>query len=211
MASISACSAPERDPPSAFADSSAMRAVSSSVQKVARTCSEALRSNSVEKRVFVPAPIRPVVSGRVGRDAGIVPQPMAGKGNALGVTSSQDVPTLTEPAFVTERLHVFEIGIVIGRTLDIRRRLFVAFSSALDRPAPIAVALLADYAVSESPTPVFHIDWVEVSSECRLQGIGKEILQGIEKYLEVRLKVQPGSESGGGFCDHRQEKGEGTP
>ena len=82
--------------------------------------------------------------------------------------------------------------------------------STCDRLIPIALALLADYAVPESPTPDFHIDWVEGSSECRLQGIGKELLQGIEKYLQVRLKALPGSESGEGFCERWQEEAEGT-
>ena len=111
-----------------------------------------------------------------------------------GSGPSGEIPLLDQPVFETQRLRVFATGIVISQVLCTRRELFVAFWPDFNRVLPIATALLSNHADREDDTAGWHVDWIEVASDYRRQGIATELLHGIERYLGTQVSIYPGSD-----------------
>ena len=111
-----------------------------------------------------------------------------------------------QPAFETKRLRVFHIS---AQPMDqnTERDVFIAFRIDIDRP------LVAATAVVLPPAPTLDVgrwvDWLEVSSEYRRAGFGRELVAGIECHLGAELILQPGSDDGAAFCAamHRERWG----
>ena len=99
-----------------------------------------------------------------------------------------------EQAFETERLRVFA-AVVKPTDHNVTRRLFIAFRTDEDRPM-VAATMLLWWA------PFFggwYVDWHEVSSEHRRQGIATEFRKGVEHHLSCELMSEPGSKDGEKF------------
>jgi len=45
------------------------------------------------------------------------------------------------------------------------------------------------------------LDWIEVTSEYRRQGFGRELVDGIESFLGGKICTTGGSDDGDAFCE----------
>lgn len=99
-----------------------------------------------------------------------------------------------EKLFETERLTVFVVTIITELN-PMPRYQFLAYHRQIDRPM-----LVANLLVPTKDSYGFRsVCWLEVASEYRRQGIGKELLEGVEQYLGVELDASPGSADGEQF------------
>lgn len=96
-------------------------------------------------------------------------------------------------AFDSKRLRVF-VDLVAPTPRHYERFLFVAFRTDQDRPM-----VAANMLISHIPITGWFIDWHEVGSEHRRQGIGTEFRAGIENYVGVALEGSAGSSDGAKF------------
>lgn len=108
-------------------------------------------------------------------------------------------------AFHTARLRVF-CEPVKPTDMHTTRMLFVGFRTDEDRPM-VAVTCLV---WMQSPIGGPYIDWLEVASEHRRQGIGTEFRIGLNKCLRVEPYTGSGSEDGDGFIASLVRKGHVT-
>lgn len=99
-------------------------------------------------------------------------------------------------AFNTSRLRVFHTR-VKPTDHNRERNLFVAFRTDEDRPMVCATALISDAARGFSS--LRYVDWLEVTSEYRRQGFGRELLCGIELQYGWELDYSAGSDLGEKF------------
>ena len=101
-------------------------------------------------------------------------------------------------AFETKRLRVFRCEDITPMDANTPRTVFMAFRRDIDRPMVAATAVIWMDAVRICGGP--YVDWLEVSSEYRRQGLGTELLRGIETHLDSELYYEGGSELGDLFC-----------
>ncbi len=95
--------------------------------------------------------------------------------------------------FKTKRLNVFSVRIQENEELgQSERPVFFATLRLEDRPMIIATAMVFDEAD-------YWLDWIEVSTEYRRQGIATEFLDGIEDWLGVYLMLTGGTDDGEQF------------
>lgn len=105
-------------------------------------------------------------------------------------------PPTMQHAFDTARLRVF-IAEVTPTDHNCEKTLFIAFRTDEDRPMVAATMLCWNCPAIGG----WCVDWHEVSSEHRRQGIGTEFRTGIEKWLGVKLISDAGSEDGEKFLE----------
>lgn len=99
-------------------------------------------------------------------------------------------------AIDTRRLRIFRDALEPADHY-IERELFVAFRTDEDRPMVCATALLIFDPVLFGG---WWVDWLEVTSEYRRMGFGREFLQGITAVIGEEAQISGGSVVGGKFC-----------
>lgn len=108
--------------------------------------------------------------------------------------------------FETARLRVFSAPFAPGemaKHYTAPRLLFVAFRMDEDRPMVCATALVTPKCPYEPKAA--YLDWIEVASEYRREGFGRELYDGIVKCLRRPLLADGGTEVGVLFCDSLRE------
>ncbi len=75
----------------------------------------------------------------------------------------------------TKRLRIFEERMIIAPQYT-SRRVFVAFRLDEDRPLMLGNAIVMD---ANHSMGCWYLDWIEVSSEYRLEGFGRELFTAI--------------------------------
>lgn len=94
-------------------------------------------------------------------------------------------------AFDTQRLRVF-IDRVKPTDHNTVRTLFIAFRTDDDKPM-VAANMLTWFVPALN---CWYVDWHEVASVYRRQGIGREFRRGIEKHLGAQLHSEGATEDG---------------
>lgn len=108
--------------------------------------------------------------------------------------------------FETDRLRVFEFRGVTPMEQNTPRTLFVGFRRDEDRPMVTVTALV--WMDAERILDMPWLDWIEVSTEYRREGFATEMLRGIERHIDRRIGMDPGTAEGEFFL---QAYGEHQP
>jgi hypothetical protein len=113
------------------------------------------------------------------------------------IVSEAAAVTMIPPAFETERLRVFHV-MLSPTDRNTRRHVFLGCRQDEDRPM-IAVSAMVE-SRRWSPRGLW-VDWIETTSAYRRMGFGRELLRGIQKYLDDPLKYSGVTNEGAAFCD----------
>jgi hypothetical protein len=100
-------------------------------------------------------------------------------------------------AFDTQRLRVFK-DYITPTARNAERNLFIAFRTDEDRPMVCANMLL--WKVPALGT--WSIDWHEVATEHRRQGIGTKFCAAIETHLGDEIRSEPATDDGEHFLNN---------
>lgn len=118
------------------------------------------------------------------------------------MSKSKQVERVRPPvraAFQTKRLNVWRLRMIPAEG-NRERELFVAFRRDLgDECGPLVVATMVVF-----PLPldgVAYVDWIEVSTECRREGIGRELFAAVRKQLGLPLHYDGATPEGIAFCN----------
>jgi hypothetical protein len=107
------------------------------------------------------------------------------------------------PAFFTERMNVFAVGLVPAVSVELaemcrRRWVFIAMSVDVDDVRPLALCMVDDCDKLWSDRSA-HVDWIEVMSCERRRGLATELLEGVRKHIGRELIVVGATEEGNGL------------
>jgi len=121
---------------------------------------------------------------------------------AAGVVPSSRGDVLPEAIFETPRLRVF-LTRLKPTDHNEARDVFVAFRTDEDRPMVCATAV-----VSPGTRVGNYVDWLEVTSECRRQGFGRELLQALERHYGTVISGAGSDDGAALLAAMEKERGE---
>jgi GNAT superfamily N-acetyltransferase len=90
------------------------------------------------------------------------------------------------PAFNTARLAVFQ-ATVVPSTASGERIVYIGFLLSGGAPQTIAHAVVWDLREAQVPGNDIYCDWLQVASNHAGAGYGRELFEGIENHLRVRM------------------------
>jgi hypothetical protein len=103
--------------------------------------------------------------------------------------------------FKTKRMNVF-METLTPADFNTPRMIFLGFLHDRDLPR-VAVNAMVNFPIefSDGSKMPHYIDWIETSESLRLEGLAKELWQGMEGYLKAPIEGDGASVGGDALCD----------
>lgn len=118
----------------------------------------------------------------------------------MPVATGKDVPTRPAGCFDTRRLRVHVLTLA-PTDHNTQRMVFLGCRTDEDRPMVCCHAMVMPPIPDLRTAP--YLDWIEVGTEYRREGFGRELVEGIERYLGAVLDADAGTPEGEWFLGAR--------